>query len=194
VTAPSRKTRWPGTSSIVVPVPVLEGWVRARSQHYDPAYVSTDPSFAHAHLTLLSPFVTAADLTGPVRSRVAEVLAGHGPFTVRLATVDRFPDGIVHLVPEPAAPLRRLTADLAAAFPAYPRYGGRFGDDVRPHLTLDLAGPGVDVDSVRRSLGLLLPASTRVDTAVLSWYEQDRCRILARWTLGRHRRVSNEGP
>ncbi len=175
---------WPGTSSLVVAVPALEEWVRGRHHFYDPAYVSPDPTFAHAHLTLLSPFVEPAGLTEEVHRRVAEVLSRHEPFEVRLSHVDVFSGGIIHLVPEDDRPLRALTADLAASFPAYPPYAGRFAD-VRPHLTLDLAAPGIDVESTRRSLGAALPAHASIGEARLSWYEQDRCRTLASWPIGR---------
>lgn len=175
---------WPGTSSLVVPVPTLEEWVRRRHHHYDPAYVSPDPTFAHAHITLLSPFVAPAGLTDDVRRRVAGVLSRHQPFEVRLSRVDVFPGGIIHLVPEDDRPLRTLTADLVASFPAYPPYAGRFAD-VRPHLTLDLAADGVDVARTRRSLGHALPAHASIGEARLSWYEQHRCRTLAAWPIGR---------
>lgn len=177
------RQRWPGTSSLVVPVPALEEWVRARSTFYDPAYVSSDPTFAHAHMTLLSPFVPADELADDVSSRVAEVLNRHRPFRVTLNRIAAFPDGIIHLVAEPAGPVRRITDDLVAAFPGYLPYAGRYGP-VRPHVTLDRAAPGVDVATTRRSLGALLPASAAVDEVVLSWYEQDHCRPLARWPIG----------
>jgi 2'-5' RNA ligase len=185
--------RWPGSSSLVVPVPALEEWVRARHEHYDPAYVSSDPTFAHAHLTLLSPFVAPAGLTPAVARRVAQVLAGHPPFVVRLGRVEVFPDGIIHLPPEPDGPLRQLTADLARAFPDHPPYAGRYAD-VRPHLTLDLLADGVDVAGTRRSLGDLVPVVARVEEARLSWYEQDRCRTLATWPLGVWHRSGIEKP
>ncbi|MEO7235409.1 MAG: 2'-5' RNA ligase family protein [Lapillicoccus sp.] len=174
---------WPGTSSLVVPVPALEEWVRRRHHHYDAAYVSFDPAFAHAHITLLSPFVEPAGLTDEVRRRVAGVLSRHEPFEVRLSHVDVFAGGIIHLVPEDDRPLRALTADLVTSFPAYPPYAGRFAD-VRPHLTLDMAAGGVDVASTRRSLGEALPAHASIGEARLSWYEQHRCRTLEAWPLG----------
>ncbi len=189
----SKEPHWPGTSSLVVPVPALEGWVRARSAHYDPAYVSSDPTFAHAHLTLLSPFFSAAELSDDVRSRVGEVLSRHRPFRVRLERVDVFPDGIIHLPPKPDGPLRQLTADLARAFPDHPPYAGRYAD-VQPHLTLDRLADGIDVAATRRSLGDLVPVVARVEEARLSWYEQDRCRTLATWPLGPSERSGIEKP
>ena len=72
---------------------------------------------------------------------------------------------------------------LAAAFPDHPPYGGRYPDP-RPHVTLDRAGPGVDVETVRRWTAPLTPARMEVDEVRLSWYEQEACRTLATWPLG----------
>jgi hypothetical protein len=174
--------RWPGHSVLVVPVPTLEGIVRERTRHYDAAYVATDPTFAHAHLTLLGPFVDMAALTERVCRTVAVVLRRHHGFAASFTRVAQFPDGMIHLLPDDESPFRRLTADLVAAFPDLPPYGGRYPDP-RPHVTLDRAGPGVDVDTVRRWVADLTPVRVQVGEVRLSWYEQDACRTLARWPL-----------
>lgn len=174
---------WPGTSSLVVAVPGFEAYARARSAFYDEAYVSADPSFAHAHVTLLSPFISAEELTDEVRNKVGQVLSRHEPFPVRFERFGVFLDGTVHLVPTPEEPFSRLTADLARSFPAFRPYGGRFAD-VRPHLTLDRIGPTEAMADVTAAVADLLPADTPVVEARLSWYEQGACRTLARWRLG----------
>lgn len=179
----SERAHWPGSSAVVVPVPALEEWVQARSAHYDPAYVSPDPRFAHAHITLLGPFLEPATLTPAMVRRVGEVLAQHQPFVTRLDTIDAFPDGMIHLLPSPSEPFRRLTAALVDAFPQFPPYAGR-SPDVRPHLTLDRVGPGVDTHVVRRWVADLLPVVLHVSEARLSWYEQDACRTVATWRIG----------
>ena len=43
---------WPGHSVLAVPVPALDDWVRERTRGHDPAWVSTDPGFVHAHAGL----------------------------------------------------------------------------------------------------------------------------------------------
>jgi hypothetical protein len=166
-----------------VAIPPLEDLVRRRTRHYDAAYLSSDPMFAHAHVTLLGPFVDAADLTPSVAAAVARVVRGHGPFTARFEEVAQFPDGMMHLLPHDEEPFRRLAADLAAAFPGLPPYGGRHIDP-RPHVTLDRAGPAVDVASVRRWVAALVPVTVEVREARLSWYEEGGCRSLASWPLG----------
>lgn len=45
-----------GHSVIAFPVPELDPWVRARTEHYDPSFVSSDPDFVHAHITVLGPW------------------------------------------------------------------------------------------------------------------------------------------
>ena len=157
--------------------------MRGRTEHYDPAYLSADPAFAHAHVTLLGPFLPLDDLGPDTRERVGEILRQHDPFEVVLDRVATFPDGTIHLTVEPDAPVRALTADLWAAFPQCPPYGGRYGD-VAPHLTLDRVGPGVTEAGVRDWVDDLLPARLEVGEVRLSWYEQDACRTLTRLPLG----------
>ncbi len=175
--------RWPGHSVLVVPVPALESLVRERSRHYDPAYVAADPTFPHAHVTLLGPLVDISGLTKEVCGTVGAVLRRHRRFAASFGQVAQFPDGMIHLLPDDESPFRRLTADLAVAFPEHPPYGGRYPDP-RPHVTLDRAAPGVDVETVRRWVARLTPALVEVGEVRLSWYEQDACRTLATWPLG----------
>jgi 2'-5' RNA ligase len=175
-------THWPGHSVIVIAVPPLEHLVRRRTQAYDDAYLSTDATFAHAHVTLLGPFVDAARLTPSMVSTVGQVLSRHPPFTARFTIVARFPDGMIHLLPDEEEPFRQLTANLADAFPDHPPYGGRY-DDPRPHVTLDRVGPGVNLDTVRGWVAELVPVCVEVRTVQLSWYEQHGCRTLATWAL-----------
>lgn len=173
----------PGHSVLQLPVPPLEDWVVARTRHYDAAFVSADPAFAHAHVTALAPFDPAP--SSATLAAVGGIAAATPPMTVRLARLAQFPDGILHLVPEPAAGLRRLTAALVAAFPGYPPYEGRFGSEVRPHLTVDAVSADVSLASTRRLLGDLLPVTCRLDELQLAWWESDRCHVQHRWPLGR---------
>lgn len=171
----------PGHAVLVVPVPELEPFVRDRWEHYDPAMVSTDPAFTHAHVTALAPYLTeptAADL-----ALLAELAADTEPFDFLLDEVAAFPDGIVHLRPEPAALFAALTDRLWEAFPQCPPYAGRFPDSV-PHLTLDLLSDKVSVASTRALLGALVPARCRADRLELHWYESGNCHVRHSWPLG----------
>ncbi len=170
-----------GHSVLQVPVPALEAWVRDRTDHYDRSFVSTDPRFGHAHITVLGPFdprPTPADLAA-----VAALAARTPPLRVRLAHLAQFPNGIIHLVPDPADPLRDLTARLVEAFPAWPPYAGEFGTDVRPHLTVDAASDTVDLASTAALLADVVPVVADLDRLQLAWWESGRCHVMAEWAL-----------
>lgn len=173
--------RSPGHTVLVVPVPELNDFVRARTEFYDASFLPADAGFVNAHITLLGPWIgapTAAD-----RAIVAAIARQVRPFDADLAEVAQFPDGTIHLVPSPAAPFTALTDLLVAAFPDHPPYGGAF-DPPAPHLTLDRRTSTITVSSVRAALAPLLPTRTHVDRIDLQWWANDDCRLLASWPLG----------
>lgn len=172
----------PGHSVLQLPVPELEDWVRARTAHYDAGFVSHDPRFGHAHVTALGPF----DPT-PSHHRlreIAELAATTPPIPVRLADLAQFPNGIIHLVPDPADRLRDLTARLVAAFPDRPPYGGEFGDAVRPHLTVDAASDEVNLATTAALLAQVVPVACVLDRLQLAWWESGDCHVMHEWRLG----------
>lgn len=172
-----------GHSVLQLPVPALEGWVRARTAHYDARFVSTDPRFGHAHITALGPFAPAPGATD--LETVARIARATPPVRVRLERLGQFPNGIIHLVPDPDDVLRDLTARLVAAFPAWPPYRGEFGADVQPHLTVDAASSHVDLASTAALLADVVPVDVVLDRLQLAWWETDGCHVVAEWPLGR---------
>lgn len=171
---------FPGHSVLQVPVPQLEDFVRGRTVHYDASYLSADPAHVHAHVTALGPF--ASELTDDIERRVAAVAAETPAFDFVLERVATFPDGIIHLVPEPDEPFRKLTARLAAEFPEHPPYEGRYGD-VAPHLTLDLRSTEVTEASTLALLDGVLPARCRATRLDLAWYEPHATGVRRSWPL-----------
>ena len=170
----------PGHSVLQVPVPPLEPFVRARTEHYDRDYLARDPDHVHAHVTALGPFLPHVDEAAAIPRTVSA--AATGAFDFVLARIATFPNGIIHLVPEPDEVFRELTRRLAAAFPQCPPYAGEFAD-VRPHLTLDLRSTEVTEASTYDLLGDLVPASCRATRLDLAWYEPGACRVLRSWEL-----------
>lgn len=163
-----------------VPVVPLEPWIRARTAFHDTDYVSSDPRFTHAHVTALGPFV---DVLDPATSAtVGDIAARVEPFDYTLARLDTFPNGIIHLVPEPADRFARLTGLLMDAYPDHPPYGGQFPPS--PHLTVDMVHGDVTQESTRALLGDLLPVTARAEWLDLAWYEAGRCHLVHRWPLG----------
>ncbi|WP_435201720.1 2'-5' RNA ligase family protein [Janibacter sp. GS2] len=171
----------PGHTVLQLPAPPLEAWVAERTRHHDASFVSSDPGFAHAHITALAPFVRS-----PTRAQlrtITGIATATAPITVQLGEIDQFPDGIIHLRPEPDRPLRDLTDALVDAFPDCPPYEGRFGPRVDPHLTLDAASGEVTVETTRRLLGGILPVSCTLTELQLAWWESGGCHVMHRWRL-----------
>lgn len=172
---------WPGHAVLQVPVPALEPFVRERTAHHDGAFVAADPAFVHAHVTALAPFLTspsAADL-----ATVAAIASDTRAFETVLAEVAAFPDGIIHLRPDPDSGFRDLTGRLCRAFPDHLPYGGRYGpaEAIVPHLTLDLSSAEISVVSTRRLLGDAVPVTVRAERLDLVWYEASGCRLMDSW-------------
>lgn len=172
-----------GHSVLQVPVPQLEPFVLSRTRHYDTDYVSADPRFVHAHVTALGPFLDGVALTDEALDLVGGIASATGPFEFTLESVETFPNGIIHLLPEPAHPFARLTAALWDAFPQCPPYAGAFADVV-PHLTLDALSDDVTEESTRALVSGHVPARCRADRLDLAWYEPGGCRVLRSWPLG----------
>jgi 2'-5' RNA ligase len=112
-----------------------------------------------AHVTLLYPFVPAAELRPSVRRDLAEIAATVEPFDVVFAEVGRFP-GVVYLAPEPRDRFSALTEAIARRFPAYQPYDGAF-DEVIPHLTLAESATA-SLDAVAAAAEPHLPFTCRV--------------------------------
>lgn len=170
-----------GHSVLQIPVPELDEFVRARTLHHDASYLSADAGFVHAHVTALAPFVD--ELTDDVERRVAAIAADTAPFDFVLARMGRFPDGTLHLAPEPDGQFRVLTARLAAEFPEHPPYAGAF-PDVVPHLTLDIVSPDVTEASTLELLGDAIPARCRAERLQLVWYQPGATGLRRSWRLG----------
>jgi hypothetical protein len=167
-----------GHSVLQVPVPELDPFVRERIAHYDATFLSTDPDLVHAHITVLGPFLPVVD--EPAAAEVGRVAGSVSPFAFRLRRTATFPNGIIHLLPEPADGFRRLTDGMRNAFPGCPPYRGEF--EPEPHLTLDLVSASVSESST--AAAITLPVSCRADRVDLVWYESGRCRRLRCWPLG----------
>lgn len=166
---------------LLVPVPELEDFVRARTAHYDTDYLSADPAFTHAHVTVLGPFVPVLDEA--TAGRIAAIAQETAPFDFVLERLGTFPNGIVHLLPDPAGPFRALTRRFVAEFPGFPPYAGAFPDPT-PHLTLDALSAEVSEASTHALLGPNVPVRCRAGRLDLAWYDAGSCHVVRSWRLG----------
>ena len=147
-------------SGIVVPMPELEPLVGAHRRAWDPVAALG----AGAHVTVLFPFAAPDAIDDAGLARIERALVGSAPFPVSFDAVREFPDHVLYLAPEPASRFRALTETLAAAFPEYPPYRGRFAEII-PHLTVTHR-PDAPVDDIAAAVRRGLPvaaAATRVE-------------------------------
>ena len=166
-------------SAIVILVPEADELVGERRLALDPVAARGVP----AHVTVLYPF--RRQLDDVADAAIAEIAARMKPFGLSFASAESFDDGVVYLVPSPDEPVRRLTAELARAFPDCPPYGGTVGEPT-PHLTV---GHRLESDAADRLLVELatLPAfASRIERLSLLVEDGDRHWAVERhWPIGR---------
>lgn len=87
-----------------------------------------------AHITVSYPFVPVEQLDEAAYklSQLGETIP---PFTVTLDGYDTFPGFTFIRLADPE-PVRALFRTIFKEFPNYPPYGGRFGNELNPHLTV----------------------------------------------------------
>ena len=131
-----------------------------------------------AHITVLYPFLDDDRLTSAVLSRLAGLCAQSPVLEVEFRRFGRFP-AVLYLDPEPAAGLRRLTANIAEQWPEAPPYGGRFAE-VIPHLTTAQGTSDEVMTGIESDLLRALPVRTQLGEACLHVFDGTRWRRRAR--------------
>lgn len=87
-----------------------------------------------AHLTVLYPFVAYEQLDAAC-AQLEQVCARIAPFEVTLAGYAEFP-GVIYMPPRNPQPIKQLFRAIYGHFPDCPPYGGAFGDELTPHMTV----------------------------------------------------------
>ncbi|WP_433290852.1 2'-5' RNA ligase family protein [Actinoplanes sp. CA-030573] len=149
-------------SALIVPIPEAEPAVAKHRDRLDLAAAWGVP----AHVTVLYPFLPAAELDEHVLATLKRIVAGVPAFFLTLDGIDWFGDRTVWLSPNPAEPFRRLTAEVVAHFPGYLPYGGAF-DEVVPHLTIGEGHPVEELTAAGEAILPYLPIHARVDAVRL---------------------------
>ncbi len=170
---------------MLVPVPQAERIVAEWRARHDPVAAAGVP----AHVTLIVPWLPAAEIGAGPLAELAEVAASTRPWEFRLTGVAWFGRRVLWLVPEPAEPFAGLTARLAERF-GTPPWDGEF-EDVVPHLTVGRAeGDPTSLDHVGEELRSLLPIDCRADELWVMLAAGRRWSVRARLGLGRRSRVA----
>jgi 2'-5' RNA ligase len=162
-------------SALVVEVPqaaaAVEGWLERTA--------TAKPSGGiPAHVTILFPFVPAADIDDALIEQLGAVFVRIPPFDFELRECRRFP-AVLYLAPDPPEPFTAMTEAVAAAYPDYPPYEGVF-DSIVPHLTVAEGLPPVLTRAegeVRQWLPIVADAS---EVVLLEELEREPARWHAR--------------
>lgn len=155
-------------TALLVPVPRLAPLIEPWARRFDPAAVGGVPP----HVTVLSPFLAPQAITTTVTDTLRHVALRHEAFTTAFTQVGMFEEGeVLHLLPDPDAPFRELTAALRDPWPDLEPYGGAHDDPV-PHATVGFEIPRPSAKHAARSLLLSLPVAVHVDVLQL-WGTDD---------------------
>jgi len=147
-----------GETGLILHVPEAEPVVGPWRSRHD----SSAPLGVPAHVTVLYPWIPIELVTDDDRAAVAEIVASMGPLELTFGGFGRFPD-VLWLDPRPSEPILALTRAVARRWPAYQPYGGEFGDQPIPHLTVsDTHDPG-ELGHVIADIEHALPLRSRVD-------------------------------
>ncbi|MCW2505881.1 MAG: hypothetical protein JWO79_4165 [Actinomycetia bacterium] len=165
-----------GQSAVIVPVPAMDPVVGRWRARYD----RSEPLGVPAHVTICVPFVPLPLLD---LGELARLAADTGSLRVRFAALAEFP-GVLYAEPDPGDPFAALTRALARRWPSYPPYGGQFGDDVIPHLTIaESADPGVLAEA-RADVLARLPVETVLAGASLRVFDGSRWNAVCELPFG----------
>lgn len=151
------------SSVVVVTVPAAEPVVGPWRAELDQSAAWGVP----AHITVLFPFVAAEQLDAAAVARLAAAVASVPAFHLTLDSVAWFGDEVVYLAPHDDGPFRALTAAVGAAFGGLQPYGGQYGPDPVPHLTVGHGHPRARLQEAADAVQARLPIEADIADAVL---------------------------
>ncbi|MEJ2863102.1 2'-5' RNA ligase family protein [Actinomycetospora flava] len=163
------------TAALVL-VPEAEPVVGALRERLDPSA----PQGVPAHVTVLFPFVPAADVDDATVDRLRRAVAGTGRFRCTFDAVRWFGDDFVWLAPTPEATFAALTERVHRAFPDHPPYEGEH--EPVPHLTVGYRRHS-SLQALQRAaeeLAPRLPVGAEIDRVhLLAGSAEGRWRVIA---------------
>lgn len=168
-----------GQTGVIVPVPEAEPVVAQWRERFDPSAAVGVP----AHVTVIYPFVPLDGLVNQDLSDLQAIFASRPRFSVTFSRCGRFPS-VLYLAPDDEAPFRDLTAALVRRWPQAPPYGGAYGLDPEPHLTVTDHAEESVTHAAEAALSELLPLSAEVDAAWLIVFDGEQWRRRLRLPFG----------
>ena len=132
------------TAIVIVPPPDVCGF----AGHYRRLYMPDTRHHIEPHITIVVPFVPYDELP-KVEQRLREALATCEPRPVSLRGFATFlEEGVLYLRTADPERVLSIYRAIVAEFPQYPAYGGKFGDNLVPHLTV---GTFSDPEELKRA-------------------------------------------
>jgi 2'-5' RNA ligase len=154
-----------GQTGLVIPVQAADALLAAVGTRYPGTVREGVP----AHVSLLYPFVAAAELDERVSGALGELVAEQAPMPVQLAECYHR-EGFVALRPDPIDGLRELISKTHRRWPDVVPYEGAYRD-VEPHVTVALRCSEETAVTIEREVTARLPLSAELREAWLVAFE-----------------------
>jgi len=119
-----------------------------------------------AHITVLFPFMPPQAIDPAALTKLERLCAAARQFRFQLDRTAWFGDEVLWLAPRDPGPFRALSRAVAEAFPAFPPYGGQFGDST-PHLTVGHGHPLTSLRAAEESVRPHLPIDAQATAVTL---------------------------
>ncbi|MGH3701183.1 MAG: 2'-5' RNA ligase family protein [Pseudonocardiaceae bacterium] len=159
-----------GQTGLVIPVPAADALLASVGTRYPGTVREGVP----AHVSLLYPFVAAAEVDERVTSALGEMFDEQAPMPVQFTACYRR-DGFVALLPDPSDGLTELVSKTRHRWPEVVPYEGVYGD-VEPHLTVAMHCSEETAVTIEQQVSAQLPISAELREAWLGAFE-------GQWTL-----------
>ncbi|MGH3857385.1 MAG: 2'-5' RNA ligase family protein [Pseudonocardiaceae bacterium] len=159
-----------GQTGLVIPVPTADALLASVGARYPGTVREGVP----AHVSLLYPFVPAADLDEQVTSALGELFDKQVPMRVEFVECYRR-GGFVALRPDPIDGLAELLSKTHRRWPDVVPYEGLYGD-VEPHVTVALRASEEAAVMIEQEVTAELPIAAELREAWLLAFE-------GRWQL-----------
>jgi hypothetical protein len=159
-----------GQTGLVIPVPTADALLASVGARYPGTVREGVP----AHVSLLYPFVPAAELDERLTSALAELFDEQVPMLVGFVECYRR-GGFVALRPDPIDGLTELLSKTHRRWPDVVPYEGLYGD-VEPHLTVALRASEEAAVTIEQEATAELPIAAELREAWLLAFE-------GRWKL-----------
>lgn len=138
------------TALVIVPPPDI----CAYADHYRKLYMPEEVEKIEPHITVAVPFVPA-NMLGAVEARLRGALAKCAPTRLSLRGFDMFRDtGVLYIRLAHPERVRAIYHAVLAEFPEYPIYGGQFGEEFTPHLTVGRFSDRAELERVYEELSV----------------------------------------